>query len=100
MRAKLKRASSVYSRLRGNCIGLTGDLSGLTGDLSGLWGHCTGLTGDCSRLRGNCTRLTGDCSGLTGDLDACDITKEDRARGVDVWTLVEPGPAVPGKEVV
>ncbi len=66
--------------------------SRLTGNLSGLWGHCAGL-------RGNCTGLTGDCSGLTGDLDECEITDEDRVRGIDVRTLVEAGPAVTGKEV-
>lgn len=83
MRAKLTRLSSVCG----------GAHTRLTGDLSEL-------RGDCSGLRGDCTGLTGDLSGLTGDLGACEITDEDRKRGIDVRTLVEPGPAVPGKEVV
>jgi hypothetical protein len=70
---------------------MTGDVSRLAGDCSGLWGSISGL-------RGNCSGLWGECSGLTGDLDQCEITDEDRARGVDVRTLVETGPAVPGKE--
>jgi hypothetical protein len=56
--------------------------------------------GRVSWLRGNCTGVRGCCTGLTGDLDECEISDEERARGIDVRTLVEPGPADPGKEVV
>ena len=45
-----------------------------TGQRSGLWGDCSGLWGDCS--------------GLSGDLDACGITAEDRAKGVDIVSLI------------
>ena len=31
---------------------------------------------------------SGDCSGLRGDLDACGITAEDRAKGVDIASLI------------
>ncbi len=46
------------------------------------------MIGDCTRLRGNCTGLSGDCSGLRGDLDECDITDEDRKKGIDIAELV------------
>ena len=61
-------------------------------ELRGLRGDCTGLRGDCSGLRGDCSGLRGDCTGLIGDLDACEITAEERRRGVDVRDLVAPIP--------
>ena len=51
-------------------------------------GDCTGLSGNCTGLRGNCTGLRGDCSGLRGDLYECDITDEDRKKGIDIAELV------------
>ena len=36
--------------------------------------------------------LTGDVTGLRGDVDACDITPEERAAGVDVTSLVKATP--------
>jgi hypothetical protein len=62
-------------------VGLTGDRSGLTDDYSGL-------RGDCSGLRGDCTGLYGDCTGLRGDLDKCEITAEDRKKGIDIQELI------------
>ena len=46
------------------------------------------LTGQHPGLWGDCSDLRGDCSGLWGDLDACGITAEDRAKGVDIASLV------------
>ena len=46
------------------------------------------MIGDCTRLNGNCTGLSGDCSGLSGDLYECDITDEDRKKGIDIAELV------------
>lgn len=40
------------------------------------------------RLRGDVTGLTGDVSGLRGDIDSCEITQEERAKGLDIATLV------------
>ena len=48
------------------------------------------LTGQHPGLRGNCSGLWGDCSGLWGDLYACGITAEDRAKGVDIASLIAP----------
>ena len=53
-----------------------------------MTGDCSELEGNCTGLRGNCTGLRGDCSGLWGDLDECDITDEERKRGVDISDLV------------
>jgi hypothetical protein len=33
--------------------------------------------------------VTGDLSGVRGDLDACEITEEDRNRGIDIKDLIK-----------
>ena len=60
----------------------------LTGQHPDLSGDCSRLSGDCSRLSGDCSDLSGDCSGLSGGLDACGITAEERAKGVDIASLI------------
>ena len=77
-------------KLRGDVSGLTGDVSGLRGDVSGLLrGDVSGLRGDVSwLLRGDVSGLTGDVSGLTGDVNECEITAEDREKGVSISDLV------------
>jgi len=77
-----KKVLGKHEDLRGNCSGLRGNCSGLSGDCSYLWGYC-------SDLRGNCSDLRGDCSGLRGNLDECDITEEDRKRGVNIQSLIK-----------
>ena len=42
----------------------------------------SGLSGDVTGLRGNVT-------GLWGDVDECEITDEERAKGVDVKELIK-----------
>ena len=53
---------------------LTGDTSNFTGDVSGLSGYVSGLSGYVT--------------GLTGYVDSCDLTDEDRQRGVNIRDLV------------
>jgi hypothetical protein len=67
---------------------MIGDCSGLSGDCTRLRGNCTRLYGDCSGLVGDCTGLYGDCTSLRGDLYECDITDEDRKKGIDIAELV------------
>ena len=40
-------------------------------------------------LSGNCTGLWGDCTGLSGDLDECEITDEERNKGIRLEELVK-----------
>ena len=90
MLAKLKSESSVC-----------GAHSRLTGDLHRDDRRL--LTAACQLLLavGRLHRAERRLLRAVGDLDECEITDEERVRGVDVRTLVtEPGPAVPGKEVV
>ena len=46
------------------------------------------VDGTNGEMIGNCTGLSGDCSGLRGDLYECDITDEDRKKGIDIAELV------------
>lgn len=46
------------------------------------------LWGDCSGLSGNCSGLWGDCSRLWGDIDSCELSEEDRARGINISDLI------------
>ena len=46
------------------------------------------MSGDCSGLSGDCSGLEGNCSGLIGDLTDCEITNEDRYKGINIEDLV------------
>ena len=74
--------------LSGDCTNLRGNCTGLRGDCSYLSGDCTNLRGDCTDLSGDCSYLRGDCTDLSGDLDKCEITSEERQKGVNVEDLV------------
>jgi len=47
------------------------------GNLSGVYGDLTGVSGDLSNVR--------------GDLDDCEISPEDRKRGICIANLIEGG---------
>ena len=47
------------------------------------------LSGDVSHLSGDVTGLSGYVSGIYGDVDACEITNEERERGVDIKDLIQ-----------
>ncbi len=82
------KVDGTNGEMIGNCTGLYGDCTSLRGKCTGLSGDCSGLRGDCSGLNGDCTRLNGNCSGLYGNLYECDITDEDRKKGIDIAELV------------
>ena len=78
--------------------GLFGRISsGLTGNINGLHGNCSGLTGDCSGITGKInSEVYGDISGLygyiggiTGDISDCELTDEEREKGVNIQDLVQ-----------
>ena len=69
---------------------LTGNISNeLTGNISGLAGDISGLHGDISGLHGDISGLYGDCSGIMGNIDNCEITDEEREKGVNIQDLIE-----------
>jgi len=47
-----------------------------------------GLSGDVTGLSGNVNGLSGNVSGLSGDVDECGLSDEERAKGVEVTTLI------------
>ena len=47
------------------------------------------MNGNCTGLRGDCTGLSGSCTGIIGDLDTCEITTQEREKGIDIMNLVK-----------
>ena len=110
MKKKLKRVSSMCYWIDSDGVrhdvvhaGLGGDVTGIWGDATNLWGDATNLWGDVSNLSGNVSNIWGDVTGIwgdatnicgnvsdiCGDIDDCDITDDDRAKGVKIADLVE-----------
>jgi hypothetical protein len=73
MKKALSRVTTKLYHYKGDI-----KVDGTNGEMIGV---CTGLYGDCTSLSGNCT-------GLRGDLYECDITDEDRKKGIDIAELV------------
>ena len=61
---------------------IMGAHSDITGDISSITGSVSGIRGDISSIRG-------DVSGLRGDVDDCEITEEDRKKGIDIKDLIK-----------
>ena len=70
-------------------VGVRGDLSDITGDLSDIRGNLSGIIGDLSGIRGNLSGIIGDLSGIIGDLTDCQLTEEDRKKGIKIEDLVK-----------
>ena len=47
----------------------------ITGNHAGIWGDLTGIRGDLT--------------GITGNLDSCEITAEDRKKGINISELIK-----------
>jgi len=60
----------------------------LSGNVSGLYGDVSELSGNVYKLSGDVSGLSGNVSGLSGNLDACEITNEEREKGVDIKDLI------------
>jgi len=56
---------------------------------SELYGYVSELYGDISRLSGNVSGIYGNVSRLSGDVSDCEITDEDRAKGIDISKLIK-----------
>lgn len=63
-----KRIEGVHDRISGDVSGISGDVSGISGDVGGI---------------------SGDVNGLYGNLDDCELTDEERTKGVDIKDLIE-----------
>jgi len=49
----------------------------------------SGIRGDVSGIRGDVSGIRGDVSGIRGDLDDCEITDEDRTKGINIEELLK-----------
>lgn len=67
---------------------LYGNHEGINGDESRIYGDCSRIFGDVSGIKGNVSGVKGDCSAIHGYLDRCEISEEDRKRGVNILDLV------------
>ena len=59
------------------------------GGANQLYGDCSDLKGDVSGLVGRVTGIYGGATGIAGDLDACEITYEERNKGVEIYKLIK-----------
>ena len=89
-------AGCIGSELIGNISSwLTGKISNnLFGDISELYGQISsGLTGNCSsELYGDISGLYGDIGGITGNISDCELTDEEREKGVNIQDLISSEP--------
>ena len=69
-------------RIDGAHNSIWGDVSGIEGDVSGIEGNVSGIEGDVSGIRGN-------VSGIEGNVASCEITEEERKRGIDIKELIK-----------
>jgi len=104
MKANLRRPQHTYYdksdlRVDGVPPGVRGDLSGIVGDLSGIEGDLTGIRGNLSGIRGNLSGIRGDLTDTWGNVDDCEITDEDRKRGISIeesdWPQFDNWPSKP-----
>ena len=84
-----KRVEGVPPYITGYLTGIRGDLTDITGDLTDITGDLTDIRGDLTNIRGALTDITGSLTGIRGDLDDCEITTEERAKGIRVEDLIK-----------
>ena len=75
--------------IRGDISDLYGDVSGIIGNVSGIIGNVSGIRGNVSGIRGDVSCINGDVSGIRGNLDKCNITDDEREKGIDINDLIE-----------
>lgn len=47
------------------------------------------ITGMHSGIRGDLSGIRGDLTGIRGDLDTCEITDEEREKGINITELIK-----------
>ena len=77
-----KRITGIHDNIWGNVSGITGNVTGITGDLSGITGNVSGIRADVTGIRG-------DVTDISGDVDACEITSDERKKGIDIKDLIK-----------
>jgi len=85
----LTDVSGNLSCIRGDLTDVRGNLSRIHGDLIDVSGNLSGISGDLTGISGDLTGIIGDLTGIRGDLTDCELTKEDRIKGVDISELIK-----------
>jgi len=80
MKKALKKKTSVIYHYKDG-VRVDGAPDTVSGNLSGIHGNLTYIRGDLTGIRG-------DLTGIRGNIDDCELTDEDRERGVDISELV------------
>ena len=60
----------------------------IRGDVSNIHGDVSGIRGDVSGIRGNVSCIHGNVSGIRGNVNDCEITQEEREKGIDIKDLL------------
>ena len=74
--------------VRGDLTGVYGDLTDVRGNLTAVSGDLTGVYGDLTAVSGDLTGVYGNLTSVSGDLTDCEITDEDRKKGIDINDLI------------
>ena len=77
------------SEISGNLDWISGDVSGIRGNVSGISGNVTGIRGYVSGISGNVNGIRGDLTGIRGDVDNCELTEEEREKGININDLIK-----------
>ncbi|MFA6097587.1 MAG: hypothetical protein WC788_08265 [Candidatus Paceibacterota bacterium] len=81
MEKKLTRIKNEIYHFDKDDKKIVGAHSNLSGDVSGICGDVIDIYGNVSGIRGN-------VGGICGDVDDCEITEEDRNRGINISELI------------
>ena len=76
-----EKVDGVHQKITGNPIGIYGNVTKIWGDVSKIWG-------DVYALSGNVSGLSGNADGIKGNINECEITDEERAKGIRIEDLV------------
>jgi len=82
-----KREYKVYYYKNG--IKKEGVHKGISGNVSGIRGDVSDIRGDVSGIYGNVSGIYGYVSGIYGNIDECEITDEEREKGIDIKDLIK-----------
>ena len=69
-----ERINGAHSDIRGNVSDISGDVSNISGDVLNIYGDVSGIYGDASDI--------------SGYIDSCEITDEEREKGVRIEDLL------------
>ena len=88
MKRKLRQINkeAYYYKNKKKINGFHNEISGNVSEISG---DVSEISGNVSRISGDVSGISGDASGISGDVDLCEITKEEREKGIKIEELIE-----------